>query len=128
MPRLDWTKHDEGWRAGRYLIEEVTPDVWACTSLRSGAPTIEMIAGSKRELQEAIESRDRKVRGTWRASLYAIALVAFAILTVRSANWGTQTAAAVTLLSSAAATFCFIGVIEAWVSRTWQPPPRLPYR
>lgn len=128
MPRLDWIKHDEGWRAGRYLIEEVAPDVWACSMLRSGAPSIEMIAGSKRELQEAIEKRDRKVRGTRRAVIYTIALLGFAILTLRSANWETQTAAAVTMLSSAAATFCFIGVIEAWVSRTWEPPPRAPYR
>ena len=128
MPRLDWTKQDAGWRAGRYFIEEVAPDVWACSRLRSGSPSIEMIGRSKRELQEAIERRDRKVRSTLRAVLYVVAFGAFAVLAVRSANWETQTAAAVTLLASALATFCFIGIIEAWISRTWEPPPRLPYR
>lgn len=128
MPRLDWTEQEAGWRAGRYFIEELAPDVWACSRLRSGLPSIEMIANSKRELQEAIEKRDRKVRSTIRSVLYAMACVAFGVLAVSAANWETGNATAVTLLASAVATFCFIGIIEAWVSRTWEPPPRLPYR
>lgn len=128
MPRLDWTKYEAGWRAGRYYVEEVAPDLWACSRMRSGLPVIEMMAGSRRGLQDAIEQRDRKIRATRRAIVYALGFLVFAVLAVRSTGWDERTAAAVTLLASFVATFCFVGIIEAWVSRTWQPPPRLPYQ
>lgn len=128
MPRLDWTKNEQGWKAGRYLIEEVDEGVWVCSRVRWGAPSVEMIARSRREIQEGMETRDRRVRATWRAVFYALAFLGFGVLTFRATNWETRTFSAVVMLSSAAATFCFIGVIEGVVSRYWKPPPKLPYR
>jgi hypothetical protein len=128
MPRLDWKRHETGWRAGRYYIEKLAPDVWACSRMRSGVPVVEMLADSKRQLQEGIEMSDRKVRSTRRAFVYAVAFTVFVVLTAQSTSWESRTAAAVTLLTSLLATFCFVGIIEAWVSRTWRPPPRLPYQ
>lgn len=128
MPRLDWTRHEQGWRAGRYYVEELDEGVWACSRLRWGAPSVEMIATSRREIQEGMNRRDRRARATWRAFIYGIAFFGFTVLMFRSANWETRTFAAVVMLSSAAATFCFIGLIEGVVSRYWKPPPRLPYR
>jgi uncharacterized membrane protein len=96
--------------------------------MRSGVPTVEMVAGSPRELQEGMEKTDRRIRSTRRAVCYLVAFAGFGVLALVSANWDARTAAAVTLLSSAIATFCFIGIIEAWVSRTWEPPPQRPYR
>lgn len=128
MPRLDWTRHEAGWKAGRFYVEQVAPDLWACSRMRSGVPTVEMVASSRHEIHEGMERIDRKIRSTRRAAVYLVSLICFGTLAVRAANWDTQTAAAVSLLASAVATFCFIGVVEAWVSRTWEPPPRLPYR
>lgn len=128
MPRLDWTKYEQGWKAGRYFVEEVEEGVWACSRIRWGSPSVEMIATSRREIQEGMEERDRRVRATWRAAIYGLAFLGFTVLTYRAANWDTRTFSAVVMLSSATATFCFIGLIEGLVSRHWKPPPRLPYR
>ncbi len=128
MPRLDWKRQEEGWKAGRYYVEEIAPGTWTCSRMRSGVPTVEMVATSPRRLQEGMDKTERKIRSTRRALVYLIAFAAFAVLALRSANWDARAAAAVTLLASALATFCFIGIIEAWVSRTWEPPPRTPYR
>ncbi|HWB89935.1 MAG TPA: hypothetical protein VG872_12115 [Acidimicrobiia bacterium] len=125
MPRLDWTRIDEGWVAGRYHIERAAPDLWVCSRLDLGFPRIELTSNSLRDLQRRIAQLEARRRMIPRAVVYFLVMLMAAALALWAARWTAETGPLVVIAATSVAMFALIGTIDALVSLHWEPPRRI---
>lgn len=123
MSRLDWMRHGDGWRAGRYEIELAAPGLWVCSRRHRSRPertTIEMTSGSLSALKARVEKMDSRRRGTRRSLTYFFAaMVAMLIVGLLAESSHGAAPIGVFVMSCLGIVF-LIRAVDAVVQRSWE--------
>ena len=123
MIRLDWTRSESGWRAGRYHIELAAPGLWVCSRTQPYRPdrsTIEMTSGSLSALKAGVEKLESRRRDNRRCGMYMIATLLAVFGVALGANSTADAASLLVVGFSLAGVLFLIRAIDAVIQRSWE--------